>query len=333
MKAIKMNLNEILNKRLLIVSGKGGVGKTSVAASLGLIASKLGKKTLIAEVNSAERIAQLFGTKKIGYKETAIAENLHAINIDPRSAFEEYIIEQIHSKRIYSLVFENKFVRSFLDATPGLNELLEIGKIWSLADRDQNPSGTGPKYDLVIVDAPATGHGLAFLEVPQVVTKAIRVGPLKTKAALISKLIQDKDKTLLIITTLAEEMPVNETLEMIQKAKKDVNVATGPVVVNAVFSTVFPENEAAEVKEILEKNNDDGAIQQIENVLHLFQKRASLHHFYINKLQLSLEDKTLAILPFLFKSHFGQEAIEELSIHLKESLENPEVEIEKWRKK
>lgn len=316
-----MNLQDILNKKLLIVSGKGGVGKTSIAAALGLIASRQGKKTLIAEVNAAERISHLFGTKPIGYQETPIAENLSSINIDPRSAFEEYILEQIHSKKIFHLIFENKFVRSFLDATPGLNELLEIGKIWALTERDQNPSGTGPKYDLVIVDAPATGHGLAFLDVPQVVTKAVRVGPLKTKAASIMELIQDKSKTLLLIATLAEEMPVNETLEMLAKAKKEVKVATGPVVVNALLPPTFPEGESLRVKQALE-GRPDPILSQTARVLHLFQKRSALQNFYINKLKLSLENKPMALLPFLFKERFDREAIEELAAHLKQALES-----------
>lgn len=328
-----MNLHDIFSKKLLIVSGKGGVGKTSVAASLALIAAQMGKRTLIAEINAAERISQLFGAKKVGYHETPIAENIHAINIDPRSAFEEYIIEQIHSKRIFNLVFENKYVRSFLDATPGLNELLEIGKVWALTERDKNTAGSDSKYDLVIVDAPATGHGLAFLDVPQVVTKAIRMGPLKNKATAIMELIQDKSKTMLLIATLAEEMPINETLEMLQKAKKDVKIGTGPVIVNAVFPAIFPEDEAAEVKKKLEEDPENKAIEAVSKTLHLFQKRSSLHHFYINKLKLALEDEDIAVLPFLFVPQYDKAAIQKLSSHLKEALEDLSTSQEKRRKK
>lgn len=311
-----MNLQELLNRKLLIISGKGGVGKTSVAASLGLIAARQGKKTLIAEINSSERIASLFGIKKIGYNETPLAENLYAINIDPHSAFEEYIIEQIRSKRLYKLVFEHKFVRNFLDATPGLNELLEIGKIWALTEKDKDPTGEKSKYDLVIVDAPATGHGLAFLDVPQVVTQAIRVGPLKTKAAQIVDLIQSKQKTLLLLVTLAEEMPVNESLEMLQKAKKEIRIACGPLFVNALLPSFFPEEEALKIKGQLQKNSEDPDLQSTSQVLHLFQKRSGLQNFYLNKLRLALEEKEIVQIPFVFHSHFDRNAIEELSGHL-----------------
>lgn len=316
-----VNLHELLNKKLIIVSGKGGVGKTSVAAALGLIASRQGKNTLIAEINAPERIASLFGIKKVGYQETSIAENLSAINIDPRSAFEEYILEQIHSKRLYKLVFEHKFVRNFLDATPGLNELLEIGKVWSLSEKYKNSSGEKPKYDLIIVDAPATGHGLAFLDVPQVVTQAIRVGPLKNKASQISELIRNKLKTILLIVTLAEEMPVNESLEMIQKAKKEIKIATGPLIVNALFPTPFEAQQAKEVKEKLDSNLEDSDYSEISKILHLFQKRSELQKFYLNKLQLTLDKNSILQIPFIFRPRFDRNAIEEFSKHLAHSLD------------
>ena len=311
-----MNLQELLNKKLIVVSGKGGVGKTSIAAALGLIASRQGKKTLITEINAAERIASLFGIKKVGYQETSIAENLYAINIDPRSAFEEYILEQIHSKRLYKLVFEHKFVRNFLDATPGLNELLEIGKVWALTERDKDPTGEKSKYDLVIVDAPATGHGLAFLDVPQVVTHAIRVGPLKNKAAQIMELIQNKQKSILLLVTLAEEMPVNESLEMLQKAKKEIKINIGPVIANALFPSIFPEAESKEIKNKLQKQENDLELQDLSKILHLFQKRAELQNFYLNKLRLNLEKGSLLQIPFIFHSHFDRKAIEEIAEHL-----------------
>jgi len=313
-----MNLHDILDKKLLIVSGKGGVGKTSVAASLGLLAAKAGKKTLIAEINAAERIAEIFDIKPIGYHETPLSLNLFAINIDPKTAFEEYIVEQIHSKKIFNLVFENRFVRSFLDATPGLNELLEIGKIWSLSDRENKPEDKNTVYDLIIVDAPSTGHGLAFLEVPRIVADAVRVGPLKTKSELILKLIQDPQKTLLLLVSLAEEMPVNETLEMLEKARSAAKIATGPVFVNSLFPKFLTDKENKEVDHFFKVNKDNDALEKLYPVIHLFQKRVELQHFYFNKLKTNIKNTPLIGLPFIFKENFGLEAIQELA----EALEN-----------
>ncbi len=313
-----MTLNEILSRKLLIVSGKGGVGKTSVAAAFGLVASGLGKKTLIVEINAAERISNLFGISEIGYCETELAKNLFAINLDPRSAFEEYVLEQIYSKKIYHLIFENKFVRSFLDATPGLNELLEIGKIWSITDREKDSPGK-QKYDLVIMDAPATGHGLAFLNVPKVVAQAIRVGPLKTKAVEILKLIQDPVKTLLIGVTLAEEMPVNETLEMLHTAKESIQVGLGPVFANAIFPSVFSEEEWKEVQGSLEKLEKEESYVSLKQALGSYQKKVQLQNFYLNKLKLGLGDQALLELPYLFQPSFDRNAIEELAEKIMEN--------------
>ena len=137
-----------------------------------------------------------------------------------------------------------------------------------------------------------------------------------TSGSHIMELIQDKNKTLLLITTLAEEMPVNETLEILQKAKKDVKVTTGPVIVNAIFPQLFSESEFQEIKNTLQKNGKDPILEQVTQTFHLFQKRAELQNFYINKLNLSLDNKALVILPFLFRTQFDRKAIEELSEHL-----------------
>ncbi len=315
-----MNLDEILSRRLLIVSGKGGVGKTSVAASLGLIASRRGKKTLIAEVNAAEKISGLFGLGRIGYQEKEIAPRLFAINVDPRSAFEEYVVEQIHSERIYRLVFENRFVRSFLDATPGLHYLLEIGKIWSLSERDRDETGKKPKYDLVIIDAPATGHGLAFLKVAQVVAEAVRVGPLKTKALEIVKWVKDPAKALLFIVTLAEEMPVNEALELLQSARSSIGIPAGPVLVNAVFPSRFTDGEWKELKAKLKKGEKEDWFPYLSRAIQTFEKRNLLQRFYINKLKLGIGGNDLMEIPYLFRSHFDRGAIEQMAEHLAEAL-------------
>jgi len=327
-----MTLGDLLNHKLLVVSGKGGVGKTSVASCLGLIASRHGKKTLIAEVNAAERISELFGVPPIGYQETQLAQNLYAINVDPRSAFEEYVVEQIHSKRLFSLVFENRFVRAFLDATPGLNELLEIGKIWSLSERDRDEEGN-PKYDLVIIDAPATGHGLALLNVPRVVTHAVRVGPLKTKAEAIMKLIQDSKKTLLLIVTLAEEMPVNEALEMIQSAKTTVGVKTGPVFMNALYPPRLSETEGKEVRSKLKNFEEEDWYPSFDHAVMAYQKKFMLQNFYLNKLKLGLGRQDIVELPYIFRPHYDRNAIEQLAESLQAAfLEQPQY-LEKKRRR
>ncbi len=308
-----MNLEEIFNRKLLIISGKGGVGKTTVALTLGELAAKRGKKTLIAEINSAEKISQIYQLKPIGYKETELKKNLFAINIDPHSAFHEYILEQIHSETIYHFVFENNLVKNFLDATPGLNSLLEIGKVWALTERDKNETGEKSKYDLVIIDAPATGHGLALLQVPQIVASAVRVGPIRTKADNIVQLLKDKTKTLLMIVTLGEEMPVNEAMEMFHQAEEKIGIAVGPFLMNALYPAILNENDYLEIQKKLKNSKDEKAGETVRKILHYYQKKLNAQNFYFNQLKKEIGNHDLMSLPYLFNSSFDSKTIRELA--------------------
>ncbi len=292
-----MDLTEIFDKKLLVVSGKGGVGKTTVSLLLALLASQRGKKTLLVELNNTQRTGIFFGLKKVPYKEKEVQKNLFLSNIQAPEAFEEYILEQIHSKTIYSLVFENKYVRNFLDATPGLSELLQIGKVWSLAERDLDKE-KNPKYDLVILDAPATGHGLALLNVAQVVVNAVKIGPLYNQASRIVKLLQDPSKTQLLITTLAEEMPVNEALEMLKQAKNKLKMSCGPVLLNGIFPRFLSNDEW----KITEKElNENASAEELNKVALFYQQRVLLQQHYKEKLVEELKGHPCWQLPFLFE--------------------------------
>ena len=146
------NLDRLLNHKLVVVSGKGGVGKTTVSLALGLLAAERGKRTLIAEINSEEQIAHLLERAPANYHESGILPNLWSMNIQTKKAFEEYVLARLKFRSLYKAVFENKLVRYFIDATPGLSDLMCIGKVYELVK----------SYDLVIVDAPATGHSPEF---------------------------------------------------------------------------------------------------------------------------------------------------------------------------
>jgi anion-transporting ArsA/GET3 family ATPase len=150
------------------------------------------------------------------------------------------------------------------------------------------------------VDAPATGHGLAFLNVPQVVAQAVRVGPLKTKAEGIMKLVQDPKKCLLLIVTLAEEMPVNEALEMLASAQSLVKVKTGPVIANALYPSRLSESEWKEIRPLLNKIEKEEWVSSLEKAVTAYQKKVLLQHFYVNKLQMRLGNREVIELPTCF---------------------------------
>ena len=174
-------VSSLLDKRLVFVTGKGGVGKSTVSAALGVAAARRGKRAIICEVAQQERMSRVFERQGVGYHETEIAPNLFAFSIDPQRALEEYLLLQIKIRPLYELMFKNRIFTYFAAATPGLRELVTVGKVWELAQLDRRVK-KGDKYDLVIVDAPATGHGLGLLRTPKTFGDIARVGPVKRQA-------------------------------------------------------------------------------------------------------------------------------------------------------
>ena len=237
-----MTLAELLHKRLILLSGKGGVGKTTVAVLLALVAARQKKKALIVEMNSTERVAPFFGLKSIGHREIPLAPYITGINLNPRDCFEEYVLMQIRFKTLFNAFFNNRFVTYFLNAVPGLNELLMIGKIFYL-EKQKDKRTAEPLYDLIIVDGPATGHGVSAFEVPRIARDAIKVGPLRTQSDRILSLLTNVSKTAFSVVTLAEEMPVVEAEELIATVRKKLDLPLGPIFINAVCQTDITKGE------------------------------------------------------------------------------------------
>src|SRR5665811_1109189 len=201
---------DILDKRLVFVTGKGGVGKTTVAVALGLRAAAEGKRTIVCEVSSQEHASRIFSHTEVGFHEVEMAENLWSISIDPDESMREYVLLQLKVRAMRDLLFRSRIFSYLAAATPGLKELVTIGKIWELAQLDRKVK-SGRKYDLVIVDAPATGHGIGFLQTPRTFANIARVGPIHSQAQALNRLIVDHDHTGTAIVALPEEMPVNES--------------------------------------------------------------------------------------------------------------------------
>ena len=178
---------DLFDKRLIFVTGKGGVGKSTIAVSLGLAAAQRGKRTIVCEVAAQEGISRRFHHAEVGFHEVEMAENLWAISIDPDESMREYVLLQLKVRAARDLLFRSKVFGYLAAATPGLRELVTIGKIWELAQGKRRVKG-GRNYDLVVVDAPATGQGIGFLQTPRTFANVARVGPMASRSPLASSL-------------------------------------------------------------------------------------------------------------------------------------------------
>ena len=233
-------LRPLLGHRLVIVSGKGGTGKTSVAAALAVAGASAGKRVLVAEVGRDEHLPRLIapGSPPVGYAGRELRPRLSAMRIDPYAALGEYLGLQLRVRSAVELVLRNRAFRQLMDASPGWRELITLGKVWHL--EQMRDARGAPRFDLLVVDAPATGHGISFLDVPRVVVSAVRSGPLRRNAELVEEMIADQDRTLLLPVALAEELPARETAELVAKVRGELRIALDRIVVNALTARPFP---------------------------------------------------------------------------------------------
>lgn len=308
----------LLDKRLLFVAGKGGVGRTTVSAALGLLAARRGKRTIVVEIAGQERVSKSFRHAGVGYHETELAENLYAISIDPDKSLEEFLEDQVGSKRLAGLLFHNRIFEYFAAATPGLRELVTIGKVWELALLERRRRGDTP-YDLVILDGPPTGQGLGMLRTPQTFADVARVGPVRKKALTIDGFLRDAAQTGVVVVALAEEMPVNETVEFRAKLEEQMGYAPEVVVANALLPDRFSSEEAGAI-EAANGGAGEPTVAAALRVALSEHRRSAAQGAQLARLEEGVGDVPVVLLPYLFDTDLGLDEWEELSRDLEELL-------------
>jgi anion-transporting ArsA/GET3 family ATPase len=233
----------VLERDLLYVTGKGGVGKTTVALALALVAARQGMRVILCEVGGQARAQALFGYDgaRPGH-EAALEDGLWATSIDPALALEEWAARQIGSRRLVHVLTGSSVFSGFVNAAPGARELLAITKAWELGRPDRwVRSASG--YDLVVLDAPASGHGLGLLRTPRTFAEIARVGPIASQARAVSELLEDRRRSGYVAVALPAELAVSETLDLEARLHEQIGRELDAIVVNAVLPRRFSAAE------------------------------------------------------------------------------------------
>jgi anion-transporting ArsA/GET3 family ATPase len=301
--------SELLDKRLVIVTGKGGVGKSTIALALGFAAAAAGKRTIVCEVAAQENLSRIFHHSRVGFQEVEMAENLWAISIDPDESMREYVLLQLRVRAMGDLLFRSRVFTYLTAATPGLRELVTVGKMWELAQPHRKVK-EGRVYDLVIVDAPPTGHGVGFLQTPRTFANIARVGPIASQAQALDSFITNRHKTAVAIVALPEEMPVNETAAL----ERDLTSKVGTTVERIYMNGLYPRRfDPAEQERIATAAAATEGAERAACLAALSEsRRAAAQGEQLSRLE-QLVEAPVHRLPYLFEPEIGIEHVQKLA--------------------
>lgn len=233
--AAKLATASLTESRLIVVSGKGGVGKTTVAAAVATAAAAQGKRVLLVEVEQRDGLAPLFGRPTMGYSEAELAPGITGISIVPDEALTEYLQLFYGIGRLARPLLTGKAVEFATSTAPGLRDILLIGKV---KEAENRRTGGRYSFDLLVLDAPPTGRLPRFLDAPRAVVELVQSGAIRTQAQGVMDMLVDPKRTRVVLVTLPEQMPVRETIEG-AAAMREMGIALGPVIVNGLSPQPF----------------------------------------------------------------------------------------------
>ena len=311
-------MTSLFEKRLILVCGKGGVGRSTIAAGLASALARKGRRTLLYEVNAKDRFSKFFDGPEVGEEPVMLRPNLYAVNTNPAAALKEYGLMVLRFERVYKMVFENRITRAFLRAIPGLNDYSLIGKAWYHTEETKRGRRV---WDTLVFDLPASGHALSMLRIPSVILDTVPEGPLTRDARKLRNLLTDKSRTGIVLVTLAEEMPSNEAREFTEILEDELSLDVSHLVVNQIHPDHFPTGSPA--AQLLDALPDDPSLDADLAALvehgALGEARRQLNERYLDILQKSMSVPQAQI-PFLFTPSLGPDTIERLSRMIEASL-------------
>lgn len=264
--------SELLNKRLLMVTGKGGIGKTLSSFALAQMASAMGKRVCIVESSAHDQLAPLFGSEPIGHNLRELRPGIYVINLNPQDNFRDFVIKHLGFARLFEKVFTRPIVRSFIQMMPGIAELTLLGRLYYFSELDVED-----RFDLVILDGFASGHFYSLMKTPDAVLHSGMVGPVIEETQRVRAFVADPAKTAVVLVAVAEDLVVSEALDFVDKLQADTPAPLAAVMLNRCFPAL-PKN--------LDRAVYPGALQA---GLDYWQNRAGAEQAAIDRLKAGLE--------------------------------------------
>ena len=304
----------LLTQQLHFFVGKGGVGKTTIATAVATATARRGRKTLLIELDGNTRAARFLGLPAENsrtHRPRQVSPSLSVLSLSGQAALEEYLQLILPAARFLRVIFHSQLYQYFVAAAPGLKELLMMGKIWYEAHKT-TPETQQPVWERVIVDTPATGHSLRYLQMPWTARDTFRGGLVQRETERVVALLSDARQTAVHFVTTPEELSVSETLEAYQQLVKDKQLPLGCVFINRRHTTPLHHTRFAQAR--INAQTSARARQLTEQILARAETEAQLaasQAEYIKKLQ------TLPLpivqLPFCFADSFCLAEVEQLS--------------------
>lgn len=299
-----------MNPRLLIVAGKGGVGRTTLSMVLANFLAARGKKILLAHARGHQRLSELLHAPIVDPEVRSIRRNLWAVNMNPHDALREFGMMVLKFQAIYRAVFENRLAKHLIRGIPSLEDYAMLGKAW-YHTTEKNPDGEF-RYDTVIFDGPATGHLLSMLRIPQIILEVVPEGPLTKDALQVQQLLTHPEKTAVWLVTLAEEMPTSEAIDFYRIATDELRLPVNRLVVNGVYPIVDENVEAIQVTQAeIRMGSSETALMSLIQAARILQRRHVINRRYLEQLHAAIPIPQHT-LPYLFCERFDHRAIEEL---------------------
>jgi len=305
-------LQPLFSRRVIFVLGKGGAGKTTAAIALGLAARRMNKRVLVVEIGDSDAVGGLCLDRTLSETPEEIFPALWGVRVHPKSELEAYIRAHVGSSFISRKIIRSRLFSYLMDATPGLKEVMSLGRIWRLEQEKTKQSQN--RFDLIIVDAPATGHAMSLLRLPGQLVRMIRVGPVANQIREIERLFKNPQKSCLAMVTLPEELPVNEAMELYAMAEDELEMPFAVTFINCVYPSVVTKNEADQIdflKDRFNKYPDTPNGATLDAALRIIHRR-DMQQKYIDQVAARAPGKIREI-PFYFTNDLTFEHIEALS--------------------